>query len=105
MNEAKNLNQSLFDGLTVLRKFMADLSPFTWYTLQDVQESLGPEWDYQKVNRIVKTLHAGGFVDVDNTGRRYQLSREMITLSYQYLTAVKREHERLKTDFTNFKFD
>lgn len=103
MSEAKYINQSLMDGLHVLRAFMADLSPFVWYSLSELQDVLGQDYDYQKVNRIVKTLVAAGFVDMDNTGKRYQLARELIILSKNYLNALKRDHESLKQIFENFQ--
>lgn len=105
MPEAKYINQSLMDGLIVLKKFMADLSPFTWYTVQDLQQALGKDFDYQKAFRIIKTLQSAGFVDIDSSGKRYQLSREMIALSYNFLQAIRREHESLKKLFEQFKLD
>jgi len=103
MSEAKYINQSLMDGLHVLRAFMADLSPFVWYSLAELQDALGQNYDYQKFNRIVKTLRAAGFVDIDSSGKRYQLAREVIVLSKNYLQAIKRDHESLKQIFENFQ--
>ena len=105
MSETKYINQSLLEGLSVLKKFMADLSPFTWYSVHDLQQALGKDFDYQKTFRIVKTLQSAGFVDIDSSGKRYQLSREVIALSYKFLQALKREHENLKQIFDQFKIE
>lgn len=105
MPEAKYINQSLMDGLIVLKKFMADLSPFIWYTVQDLQSALGKDFDYQKTFRIIKTLQSAGFVDIDSSGKRYQLSREVIGLSYNFLQSIKREHQNLKQLFEQFKLE
>jgi DNA-binding IclR family transcriptional regulator len=103
MSEAKYINQSLMDGLHVLRAFMADLSPFVWYSLAELQDALGQDYDYQKVNRIVKTLRAAGFVDIDSTGKRYQLGRDVLMLINNYHQSIERDFDLLEQDFKKFR--
>lgn len=96
----KYLNQALLDGLLVFEKFLTELSPFVTYSLSELSEQLG--YDYNKLMRIVKTLQHVGYVDVDASGKRYAISRKILELPLRYIRALHDEHLKIKTALDTF---
>lgn len=101
MADEKYINQTLLEGLQVFEKFMTELSPFVTYTIGDLVEIFGH--DYNKLMRIVKTLQHAGFVQVDETGKRYAISRRVLELPLRYLRALHEEHLKIKTAVETFE--
>lgn len=93
------LVNTLFDGLSILRRLMENLSPFTWYSINDLIAEF-PDQDYQKMYRLCYTMHAAGFMECRD--KKYRLSEELYLLSHRYLQALNREHERIKTEILKF---
>lgn len=101
MAEEKYINQTLLEGLQVFEKFMTELSPFTAYTVGELSEIFGHE--YNKTLRIVRTLQHIGFVQVDESGKKYSISRRVLELPLRYLRALHAEHLKIKTAVETFE--
>jgi len=97
----KYLNQTLLDGLRVLEFFLTDLSPFVFYSIQEIADKLG--FEYGKTMRTVKTLQHVGYLRESDRG--YLIGDKILSLPLRYITALKREHERIKDLVLNFNID
>ena len=91
--------QTLYDGLTVVKKLMENLSPFFAYSIADLIK-IFPEFDYQKMYRIMVTLTQAGFTE--ERDNRYTLGTDLYLLSHRYFKALEKEHGKIKDKINQF---
>lgn len=98
--DEKNINQSLYDGLELLRMMMSKASGFSGCTIAEIQDWMDG-LDYQKAYRILKTAQACGFVESEDN-KTWRLGKDLVYLSHRYLQSLAAEHKRIEKMVVEF---
>lgn len=91
------LNQSLYDGLLVLRFFLEG-DPHTAYSLKEVHAKSCPELDYSKMRRLLQTLENADMVE-QTTNKKWRISRNLLELPYRQFRRIQQQYSELRGSF------
>ena len=91
------INQSLFDGLTVLRFFLEG-DPHAAHSVNDVRLQSCPELNYSKVLRLLETLEATQMVE-RTADKKWRISRELLELPYRQFRRLQQQYSTLRSNF------
>lgn len=93
--------QTLKDGCDVLKTLLADIGINRAYSINAIAEMCKAVGDYQKIRRIVHTLHQVGFLSEHED--KYRISEELMFTTQKYLVSLAVLHRQIVNEAQKFE--